>query len=434
MQIEMPTEGALPEIKIERSGAAMTIVTTLFFIWGFVTVLNDILIPHLQNVFALSNFQAMFVQFAFFSAYFVFALPWGKVVDRIGYRNTMVAGLCVSACGCLLFLPAAMLASYAIFLSAQVVLACGITALQVAANPYVAALGSSRTASSRLNLAQAFNSLGTTIAPHIGGLFIFSTVAVVATTTTLTGSALHANQQQQAASVKLPYILLAGILFALATFIRLRLPSFNSNTSDIRIQDATAKSVWRTPQVVLAVLGIFLYVGGEVSIGSFLVRYLQLPNIAHMTELTAASYVSYYWGGAMVGRFIGSWLLRRINAGVLLALFAAIAGVLVLTSILSHGYLAAITILCVGLFNSIMFPSIFSIGIEGLGHRTSEAASLIVMAIVGGAIIPVAQGKLADSVGIQHALFIPLACYVYVFFFGVWGSRRSAAHASSAHA
>src|SRR6187402_3496476 len=271
MQIEMPTEGSLPEIKIERSGAAMTIVTTLFFIWGFVTVLNDILIPHLQNVFALSNFQAMFVQFAFFSAYFVFALPWGKVVDRIGYRNTMVAGLCVSACGCLLFLPAAMLA-------------CGITALQVSANPYVAALGSSRTASSRLNLAQAFNSLGTTIAPHIGGLFIFSTVAVVATTTTLTGSALHANQQQQAASVKLPYILLAGILFALAAFIRLRLPSFNSNTSDIRIQDTTAKSVWRTPQVVLAVLGIFLYVGGEVSIGSFLVRYLQLPNIANMTE------------------------------------------------------------------------------------------------------------------------------------------------------
>jgi MFS transporter, FHS family, L-fucose permease len=425
MQIEMPTEGSLPEIKIERSGAAMTIVTTLFFIWGFVTVLNDILIPHLQNVFSLSNFQAMFVQFAFFSAYFVFALPWGKVVDRIGYRNTMVAGLCVSGCGCLLFLPAAMLASYAIFLTAQVVLACGITALQVAANPYVAALGSSRTASSRLNLAQAFNSLGTTIAPHIGGLLIFSTVAVVATST-LSGPALHAYQQQQAASVKLPYILLAGILFALAAFIRLQLPSLNNNTSDIRIQDASAKSVWRTPQVVLAVIGIFLYVGGEVSIGSFLVRYLQLPNIAALSEQTAASYVSYYWGGAMVGRFIGAWLLRRIHAGVLLTLFAAIAATLVLTSILSHGHVAAITILCVGLFNSIMFPSIFSLGIEGLGQRTSEAASLIVMAIVGGAIIPVAQGKLADSIGIQHALFIPLACYVYIFFFGLWGSRRNA--------
>jgi len=424
MQIETPAETTLPELHLERPRAAMVIVTTLFFIWGFVTVLNDILIPHLQNVFSLSNFQAMFIQFAFFSSYFVFALPWGKVVDRIGYRNTMAAGLLVSAIGCLLFLPAAMLASYGLFLTAQVVLACGITALQVAANPYVAALGSERTASSRLNLAQAFNSLGTTIAPKIGGLLIFSAAATV-TTQVLTGDALHTYRQQQASSVKLPYVLLAAILLALAVFIRLRLPSFSSNTSDIRIQDVNTESVWRNPQVVLAVIGIFVYVGGEVSIGSFLVRYLQLPEIAHMTERTAASYVSYYWGGAMVGRFVGAWLLRKVHSGVLLTLFAAIAAALVLISTLSHGYLAAAAILSVGLFNSIMFPSIFTLGIEGLGQRTSEASSLLVMAIVGAALIPIAQGKLADTIGIQKALLIPLICYAYIFFFGLWGSRRN---------
>jgi FHS family L-fucose permease-like MFS transporter len=428
MQTDLPTEGTLPELNIDRPRAAMVIVTSLFFIWGFVTVLNDILIPHLQNVFSLSNYQSMFIQLAFFSAYFIFAMPWGRVVDRVGYRNTMVLGLIVSAVGCLLFLPAALLASYAIFLSAQVVLACGITALQVAANPYVAALGSARTASSRLNLAQAFNSLGTFIAPPIGGLLLFE-AAKTEPVKALTGSALHAFQQTQAASVKLPYVLLALILIALATFIRLRLPSFANNTTDIRtplLPSSYGKSILRTPQVFFAVIGIFLYVGGEVAIGSFLVRYLHLPNIANVSLLMASNLLTLYWGGAMIGRFAGAALLRRIRPSVLLAVFAAIAAALVLTSTLSSGYLAAGAILAVGLFNSIMFPSIFAIGIEGLGDRTSEAASLIVMAIVGGAIIPVAQGKLADHIGIQHALLVPLICYAYILFFGLWGMRRSA--------
>jgi len=419
------------QLEVSRPTAAMSIVTSLFFIWGFVTSLNDVLIPHLQGVFSLNFFQSMFIQFAFFSAYFIFALPWGKVVDHIGYRNTMIAGLVTAGIGCLLFVPAASLASFPLFLAALVILAGGITALQVAANPYVTALGPARTASSRLNLAQALNSLGTTIAPYLGGLLIFSAVAVkegVAKSAPLTGAALFASQQQQASSVKLPYILLAIILFVLAVVIRLfHLPSLHSkNTTDLRPSDlhAGGETIWNKPQVLLATLAIFLYVGGEVSIGSFLVRYMHLPSIANFSELQAAKYVSFYWGGAMVGRFIGSALLRKFRTGTMVAVFALIAGGLVLTSVLGHGYLSMWTILSVGLFNSIMFPSIFTIGIAGLGALTSEASSLIVMAIVGGAIIPLAQGRLADSIGIQHALLIPLVCYVYIAFYGLWANKR----------
>lgn len=429
MQTEVPAEAVLPELEVARPTVAMSVVSTLFFIWGFATVLNDILIPHLQNVFSLNNFQSMLIQFAFFSSYFVFALPWGKVVDRIGYRNTMVAGLIVAGVGCLMFVPAAIALSYGLFLFALVILACGITALQVAANPYVTALGSARTAASRLNLAQALNSLGTSIAPTIGGLFIFSAVATTAAHV-MSADAMHAAKVAQASSVKLPYMLLAGIFFGLAAMIRFGLPAMpQHNTADIRPTGEVhhGVNILSNTRVLLATIGIFVYVGGEVAIGSFLVKYLQLGNVLGVSELTGAKLVSIYWTGAMIGRFGGAALLQKVRSELLLTVFAVVAGVLVLVSTTGHGMVAAVTILAVGLFNSIMFPSIFSIGVEGMGRRTSDASSVMIMAIVGGALIPAAQGKLADHIGIQHALLVPLVCYLYIALFGIWGLRHKRA-------
>ncbi|MBS1814399.1 MAG: sugar MFS transporter [Acidobacteria bacterium] len=427
MQNEIPAEGVLPELEVARPTAAMSVVSTLFFIWGFATVLNDILIPHLQNVFSLNNFQAMLVQFAFFTSYFVFAVPWGKAVDRIGYRNTMVSGLVVSAIGCLMFIPAAIVLSYGFFLAALVVLACGITALQVAANPYVTALGSARTASSRLNLAQAFNSLGTAVAPKIGAVMIFTAAATVPLAS-LHGDALRAAQLQQASSVRLPYTILAVILLLLAALIRFGLPApRHMDTEQIRSSDTKhGFSILKNKRVLLATIGIFVYVGGEVAIGSFLVKYLNLPEILNVSEKVAGGLVSIYWTCAMVGRFIGAGVLQKLSPEKLLAICAAVAGALVLVSTTTHGMLAAATILAVGLFNSIMFPSIFAIGVEGMGKRTSDASSVMIMAIVGGALIPAAQGHVADLIGIHRALVIPLACYAYILFFGIWGMRQKA--------
>ncbi len=406
---------------------AMSIATALFFMWGFLTCLNDILIPHLKLIFKLSYAQAMMVQFAFFSSYFVFALPAGKVVEWIGYKRTMVAGLLVMAVGAILFVPAARSASFGLFLFALVVLAAGITSLQVAANPYVANLGPARTASSRLNLAQAFNSLGTTIAPKIGAFFILGAVALSpAAIRSLSPDALQSYRAQQASSVSMPYTVIAVALVALAVALAIvKLPAM-SFTQDIRpgeLNTATNDSIWRHPQLLLGALGIFLYVGAEVSIGSFLVNYFALPEIGNMTEKMAAGFVTYYWGGAMVGRFIGSALLQRIRTGLLLGLVSVVAAVLVAVSMLTFGHVAMWTIILVGLFNSIMFPSIFALGIEGLGPLTSSGSSLIVAAIVGGAILPVLQGKIADSIGVHHAFFIPVLCYLYIAVFGF--SRRS---------
>ena len=405
----------------------MSIATALFFMWGFLTCLNDILIPHLKSIFELSYAQAMMVQFAFFSSYFVFALPAGKVVEWIGYKRTMVAGLLVMAVGAILFVPAARSASFGLFLFALVVLAAGITSLQVAANPYVANLGPARTASSRLNLAQAFNSLGTTIAPKLGAFFILGAVALSpAAIRSLSPAALQSYRAQQASSVSMPYTVIAVALVLLAMAMSLvKLPSM-SFTQDIRpgeLNTATNDSIWRHPQLLLGALGIFLYVGAEVSIGSFLVNYFALPEIGNMTEKMAAGFVTYYWGGAMVGRFIGSALLQRIRTGLLLGLVSVVAAVLVAVSMLTFGHVAMWTIILVGLFNSIMFPSIFALGIEGLGPLTSSGSSLIVAAIVGGAILPVLQGKIADSIGVHHAFFIPVLCYLYIAVFGF--SRRS---------
>jgi MFS transporter, FHS family, L-fucose permease len=403
----------------------LAIVTTLFFMWGFLTCLNDILVPHLKSIFDLSYARVMLIQFAFFSAYFLFSLPWSRFVNRIGYQRTMVVGLLTMACGAFLFLPAASAASFPLFLTALLVLAAGITGLQVAANPYVDLLGKPETASSRLDLTQAFNSLGTTIAPKIGGLLILSAAPLAVEQLRQLGpQALHAYRVQQAASVKMPYTVIGIALILLAVLIGLsKLPQVE--TTSARSSEKVDDSVWKHPNLVFGAIGIFAYVGAEVSIGSFLVNYFALPEIAGLTAKTAAGFVSFYWGGAMIGRFLGAPLLRRFKPGHLLALCAVFAGSLVTASMLLGGHTAMWSILAVGLFNSIMFPTIFSLGVAELGPLTGNGSGILNMAIVGGAILPVLQGLIADQIGIHHGFILPVICYLYILFYALRGSKAN---------
>jgi MFS transporter, FHS family, L-fucose permease len=405
---------------------AMAMVTTLFFMWGFLTSLNDILVPHLKSIFELNYARVMLINSAFFGAYFIFAIPSGKLIEKIGYKKTMVVGLLIMAVGALLFVPAADVPSFELFLAALIVLAAGVTALQVAANPYVTVLGPARTASSRLNLTQAFNSLGTTIAPYVGGLLILVAAPLSSSELhQLSTSALLAYKQHVASSVKLPYVGIALALIVLALAIAMfNLPKIEA-TREFRPMgetDAAARDLWKRRQLVLGALGIFLYVGAEVSIGSFLINYFTQPDIGNLTVKVAAGLVSLYWLGAMIGRFIGSAVLQKLSTRTVLGTVAVVACLLVLTSMASTGWLAMGTIICVGLFNSVMFPSIFTLGIEGLGPLTGKGSGLLVQAIVGGGIIPVAEGALADHIGIHHAFILPALCYVYIAYYGFRGS------------
>ncbi len=401
----------------------LAIVTTLFFMWGLLTSLNDVLVPHLKSIFDLGYASAMLVQFAFFSAYFLFSIPWSKIVKAIGYQHTMVAGLASMAVGALLFVPAASTASFPLFLCALIVLAAGITGLQVAANPYVVVLGKPETASSRLDLAQAFNSLGTSIAPVFGALVILGTMPMaVDELRTLSPHALHLYRVQQAETVRLPYLAIGAVLALLAFVIaKSKLPTIVTTSSNPGGVDS--ESVWSHPNLIFGAIGIFAYVGAEVSIGSFLVSYLSQPDIGGLTQQAAAFHVSLYWTGAMVGRFIGAGVLQRIKAGRLLAICAVCTTILVVVSMLTSGSVAMWSILGVGLFNSIMFPSIFSLGVAELGGLTERGSGILNMAIVGGAILPLAQGAIADRIGIQHAFFVPVLCYLYIVFYGLSGSR-----------
>jgi FHS family L-fucose permease-like MFS transporter len=414
------------------NAGAMAIVTTLFFMWGFVTCLNDILIPHLKAIFDLNYAESMFVQFAFFSGYFVFAVPAGKVIEWIGYKRTMVAGLLTMALGAVLFLPAASVPAFPFFLAAFVVVAVGMTALQVSANPYVAVLGPPETASSRLNLTQAFNSLGTTVAPYFGSVLILSTAPLaIEQIRKLPPAALQAYRLHEAATVRFPYLLIALVLVALAIAIGLyKLPVISTVEDTTAIEDPNSRAavkLWQQRHLILGVVAIFLYVGAEVAIGSFLVNYFSQPDIGAMPQKTAALYVSFYWGLAMVGRFVGSAILQKVRAGAMLGLVAIVAGLLVLTSMSTFGVVAMWSIIFVGLFNSVMFPSIFTLGIAGLGPLTGKGSGLLVAAIVGGAIVPVLEGALADRIGIHHAFILPVLCYIFIAFYGFKGSKQLAA-------
>ena len=396
---------------------ALSILTTLFFIWGFITCLNDILIPHLKAVFTLSYTQAMLIQFCFFAAYFVMSVPSGYLVEKLGYKTGIVVGLLIAGLGCLLFYPAAGLHAYGLFLAAFFVLASGITLLQVAANPYVTVLGPAETASSRLTLTQAFNSLGTTLAPYLGSLLILSTaVKTSEEISRLSITELSAYQAAEAAAVQQPYLFLAAMLLLMAAvFAGLKLPKITVESS---VSAQVAGSAWQYPNLVLGALAIFLYVGGEVAIGSFMVNFLGEAQVAGLPEQEAGKYVSLYWGGAMLGRFVGAAVMQKLRPASVL-MFNALAAVgLVLTAIFASGSLAMWSLLAVGLCNSIMFPTIFSLALGGLGEHTGQGSGILCAAIVGGAIVPLLSGMLADQIGLQHALLVPVLCYLFIAYFG----------------
>jgi len=417
--------------------APLSVLTTLFFMWGFLTCLNDIIIPHLKGVFELNYAQAMMIQFAFFTAYFVVSLPSGAIVKKVGYKTGIIVGLLIAACGCLLFYPAAGARSYAMFLGALFVLASGITLLQVAANPFVAVLGKPETASSRLTLTQAFNSLGTTIAPAIGSFLILSTaVKSKLELAAMSPAAADAYRLAEASSVQKPYLGLAGALVLLAVAIAaFRLPKIEGGAVEgtVGVSDDTAhKSAWSYRHLVLGAVAIFVYVGGEVAIGSFLVNYFKEPAIGGLTEAAGANLVSFYWGGAMVGRFIGTFTLRMFKPGKVLALHAVGVCVLIALTMATSGPVAMYSVLAVGLFNSIMFPTIFTLAIDRLGKHTGQGSGILCMAIVGGALIPVLQGAVADAIGIHHCFIVALLCYVYIGWYGAKGSVPRAVVARAA--
>jgi FHS family L-fucose permease-like MFS transporter len=405
--------------------AAIAVLTTIFFTWGALTSLNDVLIPHLKAVFEMNYAQTMLIQSSFFGAYFLMSLPSGRVLAKLGYQRSIVVGLLVAAAGAALFFPAARLPSYPLFLGALFVLASGITLLQVAANPYISLLGDPAGAPSRLNLAQALNSLGTTLFPYLIGPLILSGAVLGATElAALSPAQLAAYRAEEAASVQLPYMVTAGCLLAMAAFVALmRIPPLTEATE--RADDArhTFREVLGHPHLRWGVLAIFVYVGAEVSIGSFMINYITEPSIGGLDRDAATEHLAYYWGGAMVGRFIGAALLRRYDARRLLALAAVVAIGLLVATMSLRGPLAMWSVLAIGLFNSVMFPTIFTIAIERLGPMTSKASSLLVMAIVGGAIVPWLQGALADRTGLQPSFAIPLLCYAYIVWYGWRGSR-----------
>jgi MFS transporter, FHS family, L-fucose permease len=421
----------------------LAILTTLFFMWGSLTSLNDVLIPYVQHVFKIRLAASMLIQTAFFSAYFVFSIPSARIIDWIGYKKAIVVGLLTMVVACLGFYPAAKIPSFPFFLAALIVLATGITILQVAANPYVTVLGKPQTASSRLVLTQAFNSLGTTVFPWVGATIILGTAS---------SAAAQSASQEADAIVKLYVYFFAAALFILAIGIGMsNLPKIES--TEHHIGEKVNDSVWKHPNLVFGAIGIFVYVGGEVAIGSSIANYLALPNIGgfassiadpatryHAALGEAAKYISLYWLGAMIGRFIGSAVLQKVKAGKLLAIFAVMAALLVGISVVTNGHVAMWSILAVGLFNSIMFPCIFTLGIAELGPLTGDGSGILNMAIVGGAIIPWLVGKAGDVInrayypamtqgetswgqGIHYALVAATICYLYIWFFAVSGSK-----------
>ncbi len=403
------TGDAGTQLRHEASGSyvlPMVLMVALYFSIGFITALNDILIPHFKDLFHLSNVLALLVDLCFFGAYFVMSLPSGWIVGRIGYKSSITTALSTMGCGLLLFVPASIVISYPVFLFALFVVG-GLALLQVAINPYVGALGNPETASSRLNLCGGLNSLATTIAPKVGAAFIF--IAAGAATA------------QLARSVRLPYLIIAGFTFLVAIITRfVHLPELIEKPSTTASSEGSA---WQFTHLRLGAAAIFAYVGVEVAIGSILINFLGQPSMGSLSHVAAAGYVSLYWGGAMVGRFIGSFALIYIRAQRALAAVATSAVILVAVTVFGHGHLAMWAIVACGLFNSVMWPCIFPLSLRGLGTFTSQGSGILVMMVVGGAIIPELQGFLADKFGYQHSFLIVLLCYAYLVYFALSGYK-----------
>lgn len=399
-------------------------VFALFLVFGGITSLNDVIIPKLKDLFTLSYAQAMLVQSAFFAAYFLISIPAAMIVRRTGYMRTAAIGVVTMAAGCLLFIPASQSGLYALFLFALFVLASGITIVQVVANPLISLLGPPRTAHSRLTFAQAFNSLGTTIFPYVGSILILGSLSTVEPST-LTGDALAAYRQQETQVVMQTYLGLAAALGVLALVIwlrRQRLPHVPSAPT----HPLQAFALLRRPRFGMGALCIFLYVGAEVAIGSLLVNYLMQASTLGLAEQAAGKHVPFYWGGALVGRFVGAWLLRVVSPGKLLCAAASGSIALIALSMSTQGAVSGWALLAIGLCNSIMFPTIFTLASEGLGQRAAEGSGVICVAIVGGAIIPALTGLLADGTDLRTALLLPAACYLTIAAFGIYARGPAA--------
>ena len=390
---------------------ALLLMICLYFGVGFITAMNDVLVPHFKDLFQLTNVQALFVQFAFFGAYFLLSIPSGAILARLGYRRGIITALVIVGIGLLIFLPASSVVAYSLFLGALFVVGAGFALLQVAMNSYLGALGRPDRAASRLNLAGAFNSVAGTLAPWIGGLFLFRHSLHTATRTSL------------AHSVRPPYVVLAGLAFLLAVAVAFfRLPKLSIESSGTQV-DRT--NVWRIPQVQLGAVAIFVYVGVEVAIGSLLIGYLSQPEMGSIPHLEAARYVSLYWGCAMLGRFIGFVALRHLPQARALGAVAVLGSLSILVAANTLGAPGIWSLVICGLFNSIMWPCIFPLSLQGLGTATTKASGVLVTMVVGGAIVPELQGLLADHVGYHASFLILLACYLYIGFFAFTRGRSN---------
>ena len=401
--------------------AALSVLASLFFMWGFITVINGTLLPHLRSVFELSYLQTTLIESVWFIAYFVASFPSAKLIERIGYQRAMVVGLVLMAACALCMVPAAWLPSYGVTLAALFVIASGITLLQVAANPYVAVLGPPETSSSRLNLVQSMNSLGATLAPLFGGYLILgrSTSGTASATTVLTASERLADAQ----AVQLPYLIVAGVLVALAVVIgRFPLPAMGQATSRVAREERRQHSLWRHRNLVWGVPAIFIYLIAEIGVGNLFINFVSQPDIGNLTHEQASHYLFLLWGGMFLGRFIGSFVMQRIAPERLLAFVSIGACIVMVLAAMTSGQVAMWALISVGLFHSIMFPTIFTLGIRGLGPLTEEGSGLLIMAIAGGALVFV-QGIIADAFGLQASFWLTAACELYVLFYALWGAR-----------
>jgi len=402
-------------------GPALRLLASLFFIWGFITVINNTLLPHLKSVFDLNYVQTTLIESVWFIAYFVASMPSAWLIERIGYRRSLVCGLLIMAAGALGMILASHLPSYGVTLAALFVIASGITLLQVAANPYVAVVGPVATAPSRLNLVQAFNSLGTTLAPLFGGYLILG--RSVSGTAQAGGVLTAAQRLADARAVQLPYLIVACVLVVLAVIIgRFKLPDMGVQTRRTSAQLRRGHSLFRHRNLVLGVPAIFIYLIAEIGVANLFINFVSEPQIADVSHAQASRYLFLLWGGMMVGRFLGSVLMRRVAGERVLAVFAVAAFVTMLVASLVPGPTAMVALILVGLFHSIMFPTIFTLAIRGLGPLTEEGSGLLIMAIAGGALV-IIQGWLADRYGLQHSFLLTAGCELYVLWYGIWGSR-----------
>jgi FHS family L-fucose permease-like MFS transporter len=411
--------GSTPQGETHR--AALAVLASLFFMWGFITVINNTLLPHLRSVFDLNYTQTTLIESVWFIAYFVASIPSAKLIERVGYKRSIVIGLLAMAAGALIMVPAAKIPSYGVVLVALFVIASGITLLQVAANPYVAVVGPAETSSSRLNFVQAFNSLGTTLAPLFGGYLILgrSKSGTSEAGVTLTAAERYLDAQ----SVILPYLIVAVVLVVLAVVIaRFPLPAMGQATRRASREARKGLSLWSHRNLVFGVPAIFIYLIAEIGVSNLFINFISQPHIGNLTHQQASNYLFLLWGGMMVGRFLGSLLMQKLDAARVLAAFSIGAFAVMLVATFAQGPTAMWALISVGLFHSIMFPTIFTLGIKGLGPLTEEGSGLLIMAIAGGALV-VVQGWLADRYGLQLSFLLTAVCELSVLFYALWGAK-----------